>query len=95
MSDDKEPMFPILGDTMIKALPWRVFVASEERAKRNHGGQSLSRLAQRGGLGIEEAYCVLKDIDYPRAVWNKHQVRVLLMRLVRDFETDAKEGQSQ
>lgn len=78
-----EPMFPILGDPIIKALPWSVLAAHDEQAKSNHGGQTLNRLAQRGGLGIEEAYCVLKDINFPTgAKYNKDRVRIALMVIV-------------
>jgi hypothetical protein len=80
---DKEPMFPIMGDTMIKALPWSVLRPHEAQAKKNHGGQSLERLAHRGGLGIEEAYCVLKDMDFPTGGrFNRDLVRVALMKFV-------------
>lgn len=86
----KEPMFPILGDPIIKAIPWSALRAHEARAKKNHGGQSLNRLSNRGGLWIEEAYCVIKDIDYPRQAWDKNSVRVALMRLVWEAAEAAK-----
>ena len=77
----KEPMFPILGGPIIKALPWSAMLPHEAQAQRNHG-QTLSRLAQRGGLGIEEAYCVLKDMSWQRRNWNEAKVRIALMRLI-------------
>lgn len=89
MDNDKEPMFPILGDPVIKAIPWAALRPHEPQAVRNHS-QSLSRLASRGGLSIEEAYCVLKDMAWPTgAKWNKWPVRVALMRLLLDAGLDA------
>ena len=80
---DKEPMFPVLNDPIIRALPWAALRPHDRQAQRNHGGQTLNRLSQRGGLGIEEAYCILKDMDYPTGgKFDKEQVRIALMKLI-------------
>jgi hypothetical protein len=82
---EKKPMFPILGDTTIKAIPWEVVQPHELQATRNHS-QTLKRLAQRGGLGIEEAYYILRDEPWPTgARHNKHRVRWYLMMHIAKF----------
>lgn len=48
-------MFPIRG---APAIPWSVIAPCERQAGLNHG-QTLERLAERGGLGPREAYAVL------------------------------------
>ena len=48
-------MFPIMDG---EPIPWVVIEPCERQAKINHG-QSLQRLAQRGGLGCDEALCIL------------------------------------
>ena len=45
----------------------------EETAKRNHGGQSLARLAERGGISPDEALALMdkrpwKPMDFQSAV---------------------------
>ena len=81
---DKERMFPILGDAIIKALPWSMMDPHETQAKRNHS-QSLSRLASRGGLGIDEAWYILKDQSFDwHTKLNGDNVRILLMRMVKE-----------
>lgn len=57
-----ERMFPILGGSP-KSIPWPVIQPFDGQAKRNHS-QDLERLAQRGGLGPEEALAVLTMVDY-------------------------------
>lgn len=42
-------------------VPWPMLVQHEAQALRNHGGQSLETLADRGGLGPDEALAVLED----------------------------------
>ncbi|MCW1932594.1 hypothetical protein [Pararhodobacter zhoushanensis] len=82
----KEMMFPIMGDPIIKAIPWPALLPHEASAQRNHGGQTLNRLAQRGGLGIEEAYHILRDEPCPTGDrYNKDLVRVALMRMLAKF----------
>ena len=59
-------MFPILNDPRNKnprltQIPWAMLEPHEAWAKSNHGGQSLTRLAERGGLGEDEVLCVLSQ----------------------------------
>lgn len=42
-------------------IPWSVIAPHEAQAKRNHGGQTLERLHERGGLSWAEAAAVLED----------------------------------
>jgi hypothetical protein len=51
--------FPLQDGPMI---PWGVIAPHEGQAQRNHG-QSLQRLAERGGLGVGEFWYVMNDID--------------------------------
>jgi len=88
----KERMFPILGDPILKALPWSLLVEHEAQAQRNHI-QSLDRLASRGGLGPCEAYCVLKDRSYPTGGFKSQAaIRVALMRLLYEAELSQEGG---
>jgi len=79
-------MFPVLNDPIIKALPWHVLQPHEAQALHNHG-QSLNRLAQRGGLSIEESYYILRDEAWPRDSERQgaHAVRISLMQMVAEF----------
>lgn len=57
----EERMFPIMvgrhgGDV---AIPWAWLAPHEKQAIANHG-QSLEKLANRGGLGIEEAAAIIE-----------------------------------
>ena len=83
---EKVPMFPILNDRSIKAIPWAVIQPHERQAQRNHGQQTLNRLAQRGGLDVTEAVSVMMDQDYTRFVpaW----ARAKLMAMVWAYERD-------
>ena len=53
-----ERMFPIIGG---EPVPWSILGPHEARAVENHG-QSLARLAERGGLSPAEAWCVVNDL---------------------------------
>ena len=46
-----------------QSLAVRMFVLSEEQAMKNHG-QSLDKLAGRGGLSLAEAACLAARIRY-------------------------------
>jgi len=75
-----EPIFPIMegydprqaikearaagGTILVIGLPWAMIEPHEAQAKSNHGGQTLKRLAERGGLCAAEAVAVLSDQPY-------------------------------
>lgn len=46
---------------IVIAIPWELIQPHENQAKANHGGQSLERLRERGGLSWSEAACILKN----------------------------------
>lgn len=53
-------LFPILVGQRQAWVPWSVLAPHEKQAHRNHG-QSLERLAERGGLAIQEAAALVTD----------------------------------
>lgn len=81
-----ERLFPIM-DAKDLLLPWRVIEPHEQQAERNHG-QTLARLAERGGLSVVEAVAVL--LDLPLRVLldsGKHpKERAVLARIIADAD---------
>lgn len=57
-----EPMFPIMGGPKV---PWSLIAPYEAQAQTNHG-QTLKRLAERGGLSICEAMAVMSSARYEK-----------------------------
>ena len=62
-------LFPIMADygyhakeQTIDYIPYDIIVCHENQALKNHG-QTLERLAERGGLSYYEALAVLEDRD--------------------------------
>lgn len=85
-----EPMFPILNDPVIKAIPWAAIAPHEAQAQRNHS-QSLNRLASRGGLSVCEALAVM--LGEPWKQRHMTWARAKLLCLVLDFEKAALSSQ--
>jgi hypothetical protein len=56
---NRDRKFPIQSPA-IPSIPWAMIAPHESRARANHG-QSLARLAERGGLCPSEALDVLAD----------------------------------
>ena len=56
-------LFPVLqhGHQAQEYIPYDIIAPHEAQAMENHGGQSLQRLAERGGLDWAEILAVLKD----------------------------------
>lgn len=48
------------------SIPWKMVEPHDEQSQRNHGRQTLRRLAERGGLSPQEAVAVLEDRDWRR-----------------------------
>lgn len=61
MNDEK--MFPILKTRPKEYIPWDIIAIHEKQALENHG-QTLEKLAERGGLSWTETYFVLIDSKY-------------------------------
>lgn len=55
--------FPILGTKY--TIPWEVIATHEKQAMSNHG-QTIKRLAERGGLDWVEALAVIEDRKWVR-----------------------------
>lgn len=55
--------FPVLqsGCQEQEYIPYNIIAPHEAQAMENHGGQTLQRLAERGGLDWAEILAVLKD----------------------------------
>ncbi len=58
-----ERQFPIMDGKHRAGIPWRVIAPHAAQAERNHG-QSLERLAERGGLCWAEAWGVLTGVPW-------------------------------
>ena len=75
--------FPIIGGPSIL---WTVLAPHEQQAEKNHG-QSLERLAERGGLSPAEAVAVLEDRDWMhRVVLSPEATLARLQELIAEPE---------
>lgn len=67
------------------AAPWMLMAPHEAQAMRNHGRQTLERLAERGGLSPCEAVAVLEDRE-----WHPMEQGEAKRRLQEIIDTDAR-----
>lgn len=59
-----ERQFPIINAKgIIRSVPWRLVEPHRARAESNHG-QSLEKLAHRGGLSWEELFAIMQDLSW-------------------------------
>lgn len=58
------------------SVPWRLVEPHEDQALKNHNGQSLARLAERGGLGPDELVAVLEDRQWTAMPLAESVVRI-------------------
>jgi hypothetical protein len=71
-------------------IPWEVIAPHEQQANRNHGGQTLARLAERGGLSPAEAISVIEDHEFSPLSDDAADDR--LEELVAEFEIAKRNG---
>jgi hypothetical protein len=77
--------FPIMSK-VVPSIPWAMIAPHEARALRNHG-QTLRRLAERGGLSPDEAMRILDDRPWDGRVFVLPRDRAARDRLhLRDAE---------
>ena len=79
--------FPVLGHKRDKfpldCVPWAFLAPHENQARRNHG-QTLERLAERGGLSAKEMLAVVTGQHWMQTCWkidNPQANRQLLQHL--------------
>lgn len=56
VSESRTRRFPVYGAGF--SIPWATVEPFEDQAQKNHG-QSLSQLAERGGLAPQELWCII------------------------------------
>lgn len=80
-------LFPIMSEygryKTKEYIPYIVIASHEKQALINHG-QTLSRLAERGGLSYCEALAVLEDRKWKRI--EQRVAKQLVVGIVRTFE---------
>ena len=91
-----EKLFPVLwhfNSTSYRAadcprfVPWGMISPHEKRASTNHG-QSLERLAARGGLGVQELVAVIEDLPWSQVTSLTDALAVKkIKKYVADYET--------
>lgn len=77
--------FPILASK--ESIPWEVIAPHEKQAMENHG-QTIKRLAERGGLDWTEALAVLEDRRYTKMNADNAK-RIVLLIVTESIKTDA------
>lgn len=81
---------PIMGATLMSEIPFAMIQPHEAQAQRNHG-QSLERLAQRGGLAVCEAIDILQGRKWGSSAPVIENERYLI-NLVRAWRAATREG---
>lgn len=79
--------FPImLNDFKGKEyIPFEVIEPHESQALKNHG-QTLERLAERGGLSYDEALLVLTDKQISSPVVEQDTAKAKVLQIVEDYK---------
>lgn len=86
--------FPILGPLRgtihgPRTVPWAIVAPFQDRAMKNHGGQTLERLAERGGLSPRELLLVLTDRPLHDFAWKMDEQDALdqIVQIMKSHET--------
>lgn len=76
--------YPILGSRPQQYIPRGLLMVHEGQAWKNHG-QSLSRLAQRGGLSWAEALAVIEGKSWKDAEHDESVAEIIVRKLASEF----------
>lgn len=99
MSDELKE-FPILSDrdrdtnteTPYCSIPWSLIEPHRKRAEYNHCGQTLERLAQRGGLSPRETLVAIRDLPLGHVKFlNVTASYELLMKMAKELPPSPKD----
>ncbi|CAB3850444.1 hypothetical protein LMG26846_01965 [Achromobacter insuavis] len=81
---------PIMGAILLSEIPFAMIQPHEAQALRNHG-QTLERLAQRGGLAASEAVAIMKGLCWS-AVKTGVPTEHYLINMVREWRAAQPQG---
>ena len=85
----REDSFPFA----VAGVPWALIAKHQVQARANHG-QSLERLAERGGLSAAEAVAVLEDRPYRAMRDGEAHVRLAALIIGPAFEAAFRAGEA-
>ncbi len=77
--------YPVIGTKPQEYIPCEVLIPNEKRAMDNHGGQTLHRLAERGGLSWYEILCILEDVRDIDGLENKECKRRVWKHILKFY----------
>ncbi len=83
-SKDKYDPYPILGTKPQQYIPRGLLIPHENQAWTNHG-QSLSELAQRGGLGWAEALAIIEGKKWRDAEHDEKVAESIVRRMASEY----------
>lgn len=78
-----EKQFPIMESPVLTSVPWAFIAPHERQAQANHD-QSLQRLAERGGLCLQEALAVVQDTTWTDTVYLTDRAAASQLRALLD-----------
>jgi len=76
--------YPILGSKPQQYIPCGLLTQHDGRAWKNHG-QSLSQLAQRGGLGWAEALAIIENKSWKEAEHDDKVAEDIVRKMVAEY----------
>lgn len=76
--------YPILGSRPQQYIPRGLVMIHEEQVWKNHG-QSLSQLAQRGGLSWTEALAIIEGKSWKDAEHDENTAEVIVRKMASEF----------
>lgn len=76
--------YPILGTRPQQYIPRGLLMIHERQAWENHG-QSLSQLAQRGGLSWAEALAIIEGKDWRDAEHNENTAEIIIRKIISQY----------
>ncbi len=83
-SKGKYNPYPILGTRPQQYIPRGLLIYHENQAWANHG-QSLSQLAQRGGLSWAEALAIIEDKKWPGAEHDGKIAEAVVRKMAAEY----------
>ena len=82
--DEHHSPYPILGSRPTQYIPRGLLMVHESQAWKNHG-QSLTQLAQRGGLSWAEALAIIEGKSWRDAEHDENAAEVIVRKMTAEY----------